>query len=117
MTPRLTVNQGRIVRALALYLSTDSKSLMKDFPDDALVVESITSRPWSSLTFAGDRHHVVVRLPRQINADSHVGLTIDGTDLVVAGAIVAVEQAAWRTTTDGIRLTLQLLAITAPPAG
>lgn len=71
-----------------------------------IVVEAIESTPWASLTFAGERHHVVVRLPGATRVRA-----VDGADLAVAGAIIAVERADWTALAGGTLLTLDVLAI------
>ena len=104
MKPRLDASQGRLVRALALYLSKDRKNLVSDGdPATTMVIEAVASRPWSSLTFIGNRHHLVVRLP----ADAAIGGEIDGAAMSLTDAIVAVEAATW----TGSRLALDLLVI------
>ncbi len=85
--------------------------------DDAnpLIVESMVSHPWSSLTFAGERHRIVVRMSRPTERTEPSGLkAVDGADLVVAGAIIAVERSTWLPGAGGLRLVLDLIAIAAP---
>ncbi len=105
MKPVLTPSQGRVVRALAFYLSNDGEARVTNAAP-GMVVEQIISTPWSSLTFSGERHHLVVRLPGGAAAGE-----IDGAALAVPGAIVAVERAEWTDADDGPWLALDLLAI------
>ena len=104
MKPQFSPTQGRIARAVVLYLSRDGN---KPWCTTDGRVESIESEPWSSLTFAGERHRLIIRLCRAVPA------AIDGADLAVPGAIVAIERADWTTSGDGAVLTLDLLAIAA----
>jgi hypothetical protein len=106
MKPVLSPSQGRVVRALAFYLSNDGEARVTIAAPD-MIVEEITSGPWASLTFAGERHHLAVRLPA---GAAHRG-EIDGAALAVPGAIVAVERAEWTDAADGPRLALDLIAI------
>ena len=104
MRPLLSPDQGRIVRQLVLYLS----KVGGNPPSPADVrVESVASQPWASLTFAGERHRLVVSLP-----GSPVPCVKAGDiELIVPRLIVAVERADWAATGDGAVLTLDLLAI------
>ncbi len=106
MKPLLTPLQGRIVRALAATLTPDRKDMLMTEADGGLVIESLMSRPWASLTFTGERHHLVCRLPLGAKPSP-----LDGEALTIAGAIVAVEALAWQEGEDGLRLTLDLLTI------
>ena len=88
---------------------------MKGGTTDPPIVESVVSHPWSSLTFCGERHRIVVRVRQPSGrADLPGGKPVDGADLAVAGAIIAVEQSAWLPEADGLRLTVDLIAIAAP---
>ena len=108
MKPHLTPRQGRIVRALGFYLSKVGKDSMTVGPSSmGMTVESVETVPWASLTFAGERHRLVVHLP----GAPPTAQPIDGSDLVVPGAIVAVEGACWNATAGGTRLTIDLLAV------
>ena len=110
MKPQLSPAQGRVIRALASYLSNGGKDSMTDaIAVGDLVVEAVASRPWSSLTLAGTRHRLIVRLSGALRGEK----PIDGDHLVVPGCLVAVERAAWTRGTDGVRLTLDLLVLAA----
>ncbi len=104
MKPQFSPTQGRIARAVVLYLSDDRNKPW--CATDGCVV-SIESKPWSSLTFDGERHRLIVRVGRAVPA------AIDGAALAVPGAIVAVERADWTAAGDGAVLTLDLLTIAA----
>lgn len=103
MKPRLSASQGQLIRALGFHLA-GRRSPAVSAAEPALIVESIVSQPWSSLTFVGERHHLVVRLASDASA---VGREIDGAALGVAETIVAVEHADWH----GAQLTLGVLVI------
>lgn len=106
MIPRLSRSQGRLVRALGTYLATWGElSMRRDGSTHGMVLESIHSEPWTSLTFAGERHRVVVRVPAAATNP------IDASALAVPGAIIAIERAAWDTVDGAARLTLDALAI------
>lgn len=102
MTPRLTVTQGQIVRALVSCLSLDSDPGQP--ARGTVVVESIAAQPWASLTFTGERHCLVLRF-------AAAGGDLAGVNLDVPSTIVVVERAAWADAGDGVRLTVDLLAI------
>jgi hypothetical protein len=105
MKPPFGRAQGQMIRSVVLYLS---KLGDKAQIPAAIVVESVQSRPWASLTFAGEHHRLVIRLPGAAPVD-----VIDGSDLAVPGCIVAVERTDWTAAADGAVLTLDLLALTA----
>ena len=75
----------------------------------AVTIQDIRSQPWSSLTFTGTRHRLVVRLP----AGAATGGEIDGAGIALPDAIVAVERAIWA----GPQLTVDLIVIDADRAG
>lgn len=107
MKPHLSVSQGRVIRAIGYYLSNGGKnSMMVTGHGAAVTLEAIESSPWSSLTFAGERHSIVLGLPQGMPA-----APIDGDDLVVPGIIFAIERQAQCATAEGTRLSLDLLAI------
>ena len=110
MTPHLSPLQGRLLRSLALCLSNRGKDLMRGPTEGGLLVEAATVAPWSSLTFAGERHHLVVRLPPGTPASA-----VDSADLALPGAIVAVDTSLWSDDGSGPCLTLDLLVIAHPP--
>jgi len=97
----LTSQQGLLIRELSRCLASHHSI---GWPPVGLILETIESWPWSSLTFTGERHHIVVRLPT--NAPT-LGTNVESSRLEIAGSIVAVEHAAW----DGPRLTIDLLTI------
>ena len=107
MNACLDPGQGQVLGALGIYLSEARKVSMRPMEDSyGPVVLSLHSAPWASLTFVGDRHHIVVRLPAGSPERS-----IDATAIDVPERIVAVERVAWERGTDGVVLTLDLLAI------
>ncbi len=108
MRPLLTPTQGRIVRALVLFLSKDGKKSVS-VQSEGIVVEAVSSQEWASLTFSGEKHHLVVRLPADVP-----DIALDGTLFDLPGTIVAIEHAAWATSEAGPRLTIDLLAIGVP---
>ncbi len=106
MKPQLSPSQGRVVRALVATLSFDGKQMLTPGDAGGFVLEAMVSQPWASLTFAGERHHLVGRLPGGSRP-----VAIDSDRLAVPGAIVAVEAAVWDETADATRLTLDLLTL------
>lgn len=106
MKPLSSPGQGKIVRALALFLSGEGKRLTFPADEAAIVVEMIDSQPWTSLTFDGERHHVVLRCPAPV--------AIDDATFDLPGALIAVERAVWSSTGDGARLAIDLLAVRLP---
>lgn len=103
MKPILTLSQGKLLRALVLFLSTAGKHPVAA---EAIIVEAVDSRDWASLTFVGERHRIAVRLPVGTVPDSADAIALD-----VPGKIIAVEHADWTATDSGPRLTLEVLAI------
>lgn len=99
--------QAKLLRALGIYLSNRGEISVSGPPDRfGFVVVALRSSDWASLTFIGERHHIVVRLP--VGTDERA---IDATAIDVPERIVAVERAAWASRTDGVVLTLDLLTV------
>lgn len=107
MKPQLTPNEGRIVRAIVSYLSKGSEDSMRAGGSADVVIESIESTPWASLTFAGERHRLVIRL---FSGTVPTG-PIEARDLDGPRTIVAVERADWTAAPDGAVLVADLLTI------
>lgn len=81
----------------------------------AVTFESLTSRPWASITFAGERHKLVLRLPGP-GAQAAVDAFLDGLadrEFALRGHIVAdIEATGIERDGDGqIRLTLEALTV------
>ncbi len=106
MSAPLDPEQGALVRAIGIYLSESyRKSMVVSSHVPGLVVESLASTPWASLTFVGVRHHLVARVPLG------AATAIDATRIALRGRIVALEREVWTTGVDGDVLTLDLLAL------
>lgn len=109
MRPILSPSQARVVRALTAILSSEGKQKLTQTGEfSGFVLEDIVSQPWASLTFAGERHRIVGRLPAGGRP-----VAIDSDSLAVPGKIVAVEGVAWCQTAEGPRLTLAMLTLAA----
>lgn len=81
----------------------------------AVTFESLTSRPWASITFAGERHKLVLRLPGP-GAQAAVDAFLDGLadrEFALRGHIVAdIEATGIERDGDGqLRLTLEALTV------
>jgi len=81
----------------------------------AVTFESLTSRPWASITFAGERHGLVLCLPGP-GAGAAVDAFLDGLadrEFALRGHVVAdIEATGVRHEEDGqIRLTLEALTV------
>lgn len=81
----------------------------------APVFDSLTSRPWASITFSGERHRLVLRLPGP-GADAAVEAFLDGLaerEFALRGHILAdIEPIAVDREDEGqIRLTLEALTV------
>ena len=81
----------------------------------AVTFESLTSRPWASITFAGERHALVLCLPGP-GAQAAVDAFLDGLadrEFALRGQIVAdIEATGIRRDEDGqIRLMIEALTI------
>ena len=77
--------------------------------------DAITSRPWASITFSGERHRLSLSLPGP-GAQAAVDTFLDGLedrDFALRGHILAdIEAAGIQRDTDGqIRLTLEALTV------
>jgi hypothetical protein len=104
-----THSQGRLLRSLVLFLSNEGKDTVAE--GLGIVVEAIVSAEWASLTFTGERHRVVLRLP----APATFRPDADAFSPGLPGAIVAVEKLAWTAAGAGARLTIDLLVIAGMP--
>ncbi len=81
----------------------------------AIVFETVSSRPWASITSSGERHHLSLCLPGP-GAQAAVDVFIDGLeehDFDLRGQILAdIEVAGIARDADGqIRLTLEALTV------
>ena len=81
----------------------------------AATFESVTSRPWASITFAGERHRLSLSLPGP-GAQAAVDAFLDGLedrDFGLRGQILAdIEATGIRRDADGqIRLSLEALTV------
>lgn len=81
----------------------------------AIAFESLTSRPWASITFAGERHKLILCLPGP-GAQAAVDAFLDGLEdreFALRGHIVAdIEATGIQRDGDGqLRLTLEALTI------
>ena len=81
----------------------------------AVTFESLTSQPWASITFAGERHKLVLRLPGP-GAQAAVDAFLDGLadrEFALRGHIVAdIEATGIERDGDGqLRLTLEALTV------
>ena len=81
----------------------------------AITFEALTSRPWASITFSGERHRLVLCLPGP-GAQAAVDAFLDGLedrDFALRGHILAdIEAAGVQRDADGqIRLTLEALTV------
>lgn len=81
----------------------------------AVTFESLTSRPWASITFAGERHRVLLCLPGP-GAQAAVDAFLDGLEdreFALRGHVVAdIEATGIQRDGDGqIRLALEALTI------
>lgn len=94
-----------MVRELVLFLSKDCKKSVW-VPENEVVIEAISSNEWASLTFSGERHHLVIRWPGVVP-----DVDLDDAHFHLLGLIVVVERAAWAAVSGGSRLTIDLLAI------
>jgi hypothetical protein len=77
--------------------------------------ESLTSRPWASITFAGERHALVLCLPGP-GAQAAVDAFLDGLEdreFALRGHVLAdIEAVGIRRDADGqIRLSLEALTV------
>ena len=77
--------------------------------------ESSTSRPWASITFSGERHHLTLCLPGP-GAQAAVDAFLDGLaerEFALRGHVLAdIEAAGIQRDADGqIRLTLEALTV------
>ena len=109
MKPSLTSLQGRLLRGLVLILSKDSKDKMMN---GQVIVEEIVTSEWRSLTFSGERHRIVLRLPSSARP---VDFAVD--EVVLGGRIVAVERADWVAAADRTEVMLDLLTIATSSVG
>ena len=81
----------------------------------AMTIESLTSRPWASITFAGERHKLALCLPGP-GAQAAVDVFLDGLEdreFALRGHILAdIEATGVARDADGqIRLTLEALTV------
>lgn len=81
----------------------------------AVTFESLTSRPWASITFAGERHRLVLCLPGP-GAEAAVDAFLDGLtdrEFALRGHVVAdIEATGMEREQDGqVRLTLEALTV------
>jgi hypothetical protein len=81
----------------------------------AIVFESLNSRPWASITFAGERHRVTLCLPGP-GAEAAAEAFLDGLgerEFTLRGHILAdIEEAGMEGDEDGqVRLTLEALTL------
>ena len=109
MKAQLSRSEGRLVRAIVFYLSKVGKDSVMTSDTASPRLVSIESTPWSSLTFAGERHRLIVRLPRH-----GAGPVVTGNDIAIPGFIVAVERAVWTMAGGAAVLTLDVLVLAAP---
>lgn len=80
-----------------------------------VVFESLTSRPWASITFSGERHRLVLCVPGP-GAQAAVDAFLDGLEdreFALRGHVLAdIEAAGVERDSDGqIRLTLEALTV------
>jgi len=98
---------GRLLRAVIAGLGGRSDGASRQ--DPCIIVESCESTEWASLTFAGRRHRIVLRVPPMAAAAAQSRLA-DGFDL--AGSIVAgIEIIAAAPVADAVTLTIAVLTI------
>ena len=81
----------------------------------AVTFESLTSRPWASITFAGERHKLTLCLPGP-GAQAAVDAFLDGLEdreFALRGHVVAdIEATGIQRDEDGqVRLTLEALTV------
>jgi len=105
--PHVNRAQGRLIRIIALYLCNLCKCSPKVAADSVMVVETIESAPWSSLTFSGERHRLSLRLPGM----GHDAFDIDFATLAVPGRIIAIREAAWAVVGGDAMVKLDLLEL------
>ena len=81
----------------------------------AVTVEALTSRPWASITFAGERHRLALAVPGP-GAQAAIDAFLDGLEdreFALRGHILAdIEATGVARDADGqIRLTLEALTV------
>lgn len=81
----------------------------------AVTFESLTSRTWASITFAGERHRLVLCLPGP-GAEAAVDAFLDGLadrEFALRGHVLAdIEAAGMERDAEGqVRLTLEALTV------
>lgn len=108
MRPLLNSAQGRLIRVIGLYLRRIGKCSLTGGVD-SIIIEKIESTIWSSLTFAGERQVLVLRLPGMRHATAHVDFTV----LDLPARIIAVRRAAWTVANADMLLSLDLLELEA----
>ena len=102
----LTAAGAELKRALRAYFVTLGA---------AVTFETLTSRPWASITFAGERHRLALSLPGP-GAQAAVDAFLDGLEdreFALRGHILAdIEATGMERDADGqIRLTLEALTV------
>lgn len=98
---------GRLLRAVIACLGRRSEGASRQ--DPCIIVELCESTEWASLTFAGRRHRIVLRVPPMAAAAAQSRLA-DGFEL--PGSIVAgVEIVAAAPAVDAVTLTIAVLTI------
>jgi hypothetical protein len=102
----LTAAGAELKRALRAYFVTLGA---------AVTFETLTSRPWASITFAGERHRLALSLPGP-GAQAAVDAFIDGLadrEFALRGHILAdIEATGMARDPDGqMRLTLEALTV------
>ena len=114
MRPVLTRLQGAVLRALTAEIagkdepSAKQESTSRQTP--SIIVESFDSIDWASLTFAGQRHRIVLRCTAEAARRAAV---LDAADLAIAGSIVAEFCVITSQHTAGVTvgLTIEVLTI------
>lgn len=120
MKTMTSVTQRGLLRSLRTLLDADpvlcavSHDAARQMP--GFIVESVESSDWASLTFVGEHHRIVIRLPDASTAADLVRARLDqlliAADMVVPGQIVAeIAVVAADIDDDATALTIEALTL------
>lgn len=87
MRPMLRPAQSALLRAIGQWLDIERKNRYLPI----LRVESLTSEPWHSATFNGERHNMSIRVEgvHAVSSAAFIAGRLGEAELIVPGQIVA----------------------------
>lgn len=87
MRPMLRPAQTALIRAIGRWLDTEKDN--RELP--ILRIENVSSEPWHSATFTGERHRLIIRVEGHdaVTSAAFIAARLGEAELIVPGQIVA----------------------------